>query len=103
MSEAILVLNCGSSSLKFALFDATRQPLWCGQVRGIASAGGVWSKPGAVPEALVLDDERPTHAALELVRRRVGAHPPVVRVPVAGAGRTPRRRGARPNAGRPSG
>ena len=40
MSEPILVLNCGSSSIKFALFDAAVQPLprkalWSGQVDGI--------------------------------------------------------------------
>ena len=40
MSEPILVLNCGSSSIKFALFDAGVQPLarkalWSGQVEGI--------------------------------------------------------------------
>ena len=27
MSDLILVLNCGSSSIKFALFDASVQPL----------------------------------------------------------------------------
>ena len=40
MSEPILVLNCGSSSIKFALFDAAvpplaRKALWSGQVDGI--------------------------------------------------------------------
>ncbi len=40
MSEPILVLNCGSSSIKFALFDAAVQPLarkalWSGQVDAI--------------------------------------------------------------------
>jgi len=39
MSETILVLNCGSSSIKFALFDAfvrplPRDPLWSGKVDG---------------------------------------------------------------------
>jgi hypothetical protein len=39
-AEPVLVLNCGSSSIKFALFDASvtplpRQPLWAGQVEGI--------------------------------------------------------------------
>ncbi|HXE49590.1 MAG TPA: acetate kinase, partial [Ramlibacter sp.] len=38
-SETILVLNCGSSSIKFALFDALvrplpRDPLWSGKVEG---------------------------------------------------------------------
>lgn len=40
MNEPILVLNCGSSSIKFALFDADvlplpRKALWSGQVDGI--------------------------------------------------------------------
>lgn len=40
MSEPILVLNCGSSSIKFALFDAPVEPLprkahWSGQVDGV--------------------------------------------------------------------
>ena len=27
MSDLVLVLNCGSSSIKFGLFDASAQPL----------------------------------------------------------------------------
>lgn len=43
MSEPILVLNCGSSSIKFALFDADRRPLprkalWSGEIEGIGKA-----------------------------------------------------------------
>ena len=39
--DLILVLNCGSSSIKFALFDAGRSPLprepvWNGKVQGAA-------------------------------------------------------------------
>ena len=43
MSDSvILALNCGSSSIKFAVFDASTQPLprtplWGGKVQGIAS------------------------------------------------------------------
>ena len=42
-TQALAVLNCGSSSIKFALFDAStaeppRQPWWGGQVRGFGSA-----------------------------------------------------------------
>src|SRR5690606_32043765 len=38
--DLVLVLNCGSSSIKFALFDAgqdplPRQPAWNGKVQGI--------------------------------------------------------------------
>ena len=40
MNDTVLVLNCGSSSIKFALFDADvypvpRKPLWAGKVDGI--------------------------------------------------------------------
>jgi len=54
MSDQILVLNCGSSSIKFALFDAgvqplPRKPVFDGQVEGIGTA-------------------LPYHAALDQVR-----------------------------------
>ncbi len=45
MSEALLVLNAGSSSIKFALFQRTQQisqrPLLSGQIDGIGVAGGM--------------------------------------------------------------
>ena len=58
MSGPILVLNCGSSSIKFALFDAdagglSRQARWTGKVDGI---GG---------------EKRPYSAALQEVRATV--------------------------------
>ena len=42
----ILVLNCGSSSIKFALFDGSVQPLprepeWGGKVEGITDQNGI--------------------------------------------------------------
>ena len=42
MNDCIVVLNCGSSSIKFALFDATahplpRAPMWSGKVEGIGT------------------------------------------------------------------
>ena len=57
MSDQILVLNCGSSSIKFALFDAgvqpvPRKPVFGGQVEGIGAA-------------------QPYHAALDQVRASV--------------------------------
>ena len=57
MSKPILVLNCGSSSIKFALFDASEQPLprkalWSGSVEGIGK-------------------DKPYHAALQEVRASV--------------------------------
>lgn len=35
LSGAVLALNAGSSSIKFALFDAFDQPLWRGRVSGL--------------------------------------------------------------------
>ena len=70
----ILVLNCGSSSIKFALFEAggggelPRQPAWNGKVQGI---GGPRPDFGArdVPVAPVaLDAAHPYRAALQLIR-----------------------------------
>jgi acetate kinase len=67
MSELVLVLNCGSSSIKFALFDAAVRPLprkalWAGQVDGI---GG---------------PQRPHRAALlevrAIIERQTGGKPP---------------------------
>ena len=75
MSESfILVFNCGSSSIKFALFEAgagtpARQPAWNGKVQGI---GGPHPDFGArdVPVAPVpLDPAQPYHAALALIRQ----------------------------------
>ncbi len=81
----ILVLNCGSSSIKFALFDANARPLarrawWQGKVEGITGPAPTWSEDGAAPSALALEPERPYHAALGQIRARVLArldgHPP---------------------------
>jgi hypothetical protein len=64
-SEPILVLNCGSSSIKFALFDAAvtplpRQPIWAGQVEGIGGKSPKLVQAGSPPTALVLDARSPT-------------------------------------------
>ena len=76
MSEPILVLNCGSSSIKFALFDPgvdplPRKPLWSGQVEGIGGPNARIVAADTAPAAVTLDAERPHHAALQLVRERV--------------------------------
>jgi acetate kinase len=57
-SDLILVINCGSSSIKYALFDSSQQalsrmPVWNGQVQGIGGPA------------------QPYHSALELMRERV--------------------------------
>lgn len=86
MSAPILVLNCGSSSIKFALFDAgvqmvPRKPLWHGRVEGIGSTKASLVEADAAPVALVLDQERPYRAALQSVRacieRKTGGRLPV--------------------------
>jgi acetate kinase len=73
MSEQILVLNCGSSSIKFALFDAgvqplPRKPVFGGRVEGIGGASPTLVMADAPPLALALGAVRPYHAALEQVR-----------------------------------
>ncbi len=72
----ILVLNCGSSSIKFALFDAAqmplpRTPLWGGKVQGIGGSAPICEESGLPPQALALDTDRPQHAALAHIQHRV--------------------------------
>jgi acetate kinase len=76
--DLVLVLNCGSSSIKFALFDATtdpppRVPAWSGQVRGIGSSAPEYIESGSAAVAVDLDAARPSHSALEHIRRNVSA------------------------------
>jgi len=76
--DLVLVLNCGSSSIKFALFDAgreplPRQPVWNGKVQGIGRAGTSFGETGVEPVPLELDAARPYHAALAHIRERVTA------------------------------
>ncbi|MCD9033232.1 acetate/propionate family kinase [Luteimonas sp. Y-2-2-4F] len=74
--DLILVLNCGSSSIKFALFDAGRDPLprapvWNGKVQGIGGPSPTCGETGVAPAPLALDPAQPHHAALEAIRERV--------------------------------
>ncbi len=76
MSDLILVLNCGSSSIKFALFDTgisplPRQPLWNGKVDGIGGPAPTFGETGVTPAAVSLDTNQPYHAALEYIQERV--------------------------------
>lgn len=72
----IVVLNCGSSSIKFGLFELgtgepARRPAWNGKVQGI---GGPRPDFGArdMPAAPVaLDDAHPYRSALALIRERI--------------------------------
>ncbi|EPJ85099.1 acetate kinase [Pseudomonas sp. CFII64] len=74
----ILVLNAGSSSIKFALFDAAsgqpaRTPLWGGKVEGITGPDPVISENGSQDQPLALDKDQPYHDALGHIRQRVMA------------------------------
>lgn len=75
-SNVILVLNCGSSSIKFAVFDAdavplSRQALWNGKVQGIGGPTPDFGQTGTAPSAITLDPAHPYHDALQLIRDRV--------------------------------
>ncbi len=74
----ILVLNCGSSSIKFAAFDADanplpRAPLWNGKVQGIGGPAPSFGETGVEPHSVELDVEHPHTAALALIRTRTTA------------------------------
>jgi len=76
LTPLIMVLNCGSSSIKFALFDAShspipRKPIWNGKIDGITGKSPLFSETGAAPTTLSLDLKQPYHAALEHIRDRV--------------------------------
>jgi acetate kinase len=80
--HSVFVVNTGSSSLKFALFDiADGEPVrparWQGKIEGIGSSSPLWIDPAlGQPLALNLDPEQPFHAALDLVREKLEAHAP---------------------------
>lgn len=87
MSTYILVLNCGSSSIKFALFDARveplpREPVWHGKVDGVNSGKAVLVESSGRLTPLALDSGRPYHGALLHLRERIVAvtegHPPAI-------------------------
>jgi len=72
----ILVLNCGSSSIKFALFDGgvapvPRTPLWVGRIDGIGGGNPRLVQGRAAPVALVLGPADPHRAALQHVRATI--------------------------------
>lgn len=63
----VLVLNCGSSSIKFAVFDASldpmpRRPLWNGKVQGIGGDVPDFGETGVAPFRVQLDTETPIEA-----------------------------------------
>ncbi|HTI95994.1 MAG TPA: acetate/propionate family kinase [Rudaea sp.] len=76
MSDWILALNCGSSSIKFALFDKAtlpRAPAWSGQAANIGSAEAAFVEAGAAPRPLAPDGPDPYRSALAHIRERVRA------------------------------
>ncbi len=78
MRAFVLVLNCGSSSIKFALFDAgmrplARKPLWNGKVDGITGPAPTYGASDAKPAPIVLDAAKPYAAALRHIHQQVQA------------------------------
>lgn len=76
--ELVVVLNCGSSSIKFAVFDGAqrplpRKPLWNGKVQGIGGPAPDFGESGVPPFAITLDTAHPYRAALQLIRERITA------------------------------
>ncbi|MFT7723464.1 MAG: acetate/propionate family kinase [Roseateles sp.] len=80
----VLVLNCGSSSIKFAVFDAAaeplpRTPLWNGKVQGIGGPAPDFGETGVAPHGIPLDAAHPYRSALAQIRasvaRRLGGRP----------------------------
>ncbi|MCA0176391.1 MAG: acetate/propionate family kinase [Proteobacteria bacterium] len=77
-ADLILVLNCGSSSIKFALFDASanpmpRTPAWRGKVQGIGGPNPDFGATGLAVVPVALDAAAPYASALALIRERVQA------------------------------
>lgn len=74
MNTPILVLNCGSSSLKFALFeqvgDAPATATWRGQARELGTGRATFEETGRAPLPLQQDDASP-QGALRRVMARV--------------------------------
>ena len=69
----VAVLNCGSSSIKFALFDAAqgtppREPWWGGKVVGIGGAQARLQTQDGLDRELQLGAAQPYHEALEVIR-----------------------------------
>jgi len=71
----VVVLNCGSSSIKFAVFDAIDPlpfaPLWSGKVQGIGGKTPAFDETGISSFAVDLDEEKPYRSALAFIRQRV--------------------------------
>ena len=78
MKDWVAALNCGSSSIKFALFDAAcsplpRQPAWSGKVEGIGGANATYQDSATAATPIALEQVDPYHAALAHIRERMSA------------------------------
>ena len=76
--DLVLVLNCGSSSIKFALFDGgqdplPREPAWNGKVQGIGGPSPTYGETGVEPAPVALDPAQPYRSALARIREGVVA------------------------------
>lgn len=76
MSELFLVINCGSSSIKFALFDAPstvpdRKPVWNGKIDGITESNPTFGETGVRPGPVTLDPSEPYSSAMDHIVERV--------------------------------
>ncbi|SAI24456.1 acetate kinase [Bordetella ansorpii] len=74
--DLILVLNCGSSSIKFALFDGGSEPLprlpvWNGKVQGIGGPSPTYGQTGMDPIPVPLDPDHPYRSALQRIEQGV--------------------------------
>lgn len=78
MSGFVFVLNCGSSSIKFGLFErdaagrVPRRPAWSGRIEGIGGERAVFVD-GDGRETLGAEAGGSYHAALACIRERVRA------------------------------
>lgn len=75
----ILVLNCGSSSIKFAVFDATcnpldRKPIWNGKVQGIGGPEPDFGATGIPPYKVQLNPDKPYRSGLAIIKEQVLRH-----------------------------
>ena len=77
-ADLVVVLNCGSSSIKFAVYDSgveplPRRPLWNGKVQGIGGPAPDFGESGVEPFAVELGAGKPYRSALALIRDRITA------------------------------
>lgn len=78
-ARPVLVLNCGSSSIKFAVYDAEVTPLprapgWHGKVGDIGGPEPTFETSDLETSPLALDQQRPYAAALACIREHLMEH-----------------------------